>query len=109
MSARDAFNAIADPTRREILALLRAHAPMAAGEIAAHFPSASRPGISRHLRVLRECGVVHGTRHGKEVRYTVDPEPLNAIRDGFLAGFATMHTESLKALRRTVEGPTRPR
>jgi DNA-binding transcriptional ArsR family regulator len=103
LSNRDAFVAIADPTRREILTLLRDHATMAAREIAAHFVSASRPGISRHLRVLRECGVVRCTRHGTERLYSVDPEPINEIRDGFLAGFATMQTQSLKALRRRVE------
>jgi DNA-binding transcriptional ArsR family regulator len=102
---RDAFTAIADPTRREILGLLRDRHTMAAGEIATHFASSSRPGISRHLRVLRECGVLNCTRHGKEQIYSVNPEPLNAIRDGFLAGFATMQIESLKALRRRAEGP----
>jgi len=76
---------------------------MAAGEIAEHFASASRPGISRHLRVLRECGVVRCTRRGKEQLYAVNPEPINAIREGFLAGFARMQTDSLKALRRKVE------
>jgi len=105
LSDSDAFTAIADTTRREILTLLRDRPTMAAGEIASHFPSASRPGISRHLRVLRECGVVHCTRRGKEMLYAVNPEPMNAIRDGFLAGFATMQTESLKALRRKVDGP----
>ena len=49
--SRDAFTAIADPTRREILDLLRAHEILPAGDIAGHFSSASRPGISRHLRV----------------------------------------------------------
>jgi len=105
LSDRDAFTAIADTTRREILTLLRDRPTMAAGEIASRLPSASRPGISRHLRVLRECGVVHCTRRGKEMLYAVNPEPMNAIRDGFLAGFATMQTESLKALRRKVDGP----
>lgn len=107
MSNRDAYTAIADPTRREILGLLRDHHTMAAGEIATHFRSSSRPGISRHLRVLRECGVLHCTRRGKEQLYSVNPEPLTAIRDGFLAGFATMQTQSLKALRRKVERETR--
>ena len=102
MSNRDAFTAIADPTRREILGLLRDRHTMAAGEIATQFGS-SRPAISRHLRVLRECGVLHCTRRGKEQLYSVNPEPLNEIRDGFLAGFATMQTQSLKALRRKVE------
>jgi DNA-binding transcriptional ArsR family regulator len=104
LSTRDGFTAIADPTRREILELLRDRHTMAAGDIASHFAPLSRPGISRHLRVLRECGVLHCTRRGKEQHYSVDPEPLLAIRDGFLAGFATMQTESLKALRRKVEG-----
>ncbi len=102
MSNRDAFTAIADPTRREILGLLRDRHTMAAGEIATQFGS-SRPAISRHLRVLRECGVLHCTRRGKEQLYSVNPEPLNEIRDGFLAGFATMQTQSLKALRRKIE------
>jgi DNA-binding transcriptional ArsR family regulator len=80
---------------------------MAAGEIATHFRSSSRPGISRHLRVLRECGVLHCARRGKEQLYSVNPEPLTEIRDGFLAGFATMQTQSLRALRRTVEREAR--
>ena len=77
---------------------------MPAGDIAAHFAAVSRPGISRHLRVLRECGVVQARRTGKEQHYVLDPEPLVDIRDGFLATFARMQTDSLKALRRRVEG-----
>jgi DNA-binding transcriptional ArsR family regulator len=102
LSNRDAFTAIADPTRREILAMLRERRTMAAGEIATQFGS-SRPAISRHLRVLRECGVLYCLRHGKEQHYAVNPKPLNEIREGFLAEFATMQTQSLKALRKTVE------
>jgi DNA-binding transcriptional ArsR family regulator len=103
LSNRDAFIAIADPTRRRILTLLRDRPTLTAGEIASHFSSASRPGISRHLRVLRECGVIYCRRHGKQQLYSVNAEPLNAIRDGFLADFATMQTQSIKALRRRVE------
>ena len=101
-SNRDAYTAIADPTRREILILVRDRRGMAAGEIAEHF-SSSRPAISRHLRVLRECGVLDCNRRGKEQVYSVNPEPLNAIRTGFLAGFARMQTRSIQALRRAVE------
>lgn len=104
MSTRDAYVAIADPTRREILGLVRDRHTMSAGAIAGHFTSASRPAISRHLRVLRECGVLHCARRGKEQLYSVSPEPLAQIRDGFLAAFANMQTDSLAALRRTVEG-----
>jgi hypothetical protein len=47
---------------------------------------------------------VRCTPRGKQQIYSVNPEAMNAMRDGFLAGFATMQTESLKALRRKVEG-----
>ena len=103
MSGRNAFTAIADPTRREILGLLRDRGVLNAGEIAAVFPSQSRPGISRHLRVLRECGVVTAHREGKSQKYKLDPAPLTALRDGWLASFGKMQSRSLRALRRRVE------
>jgi DNA-binding transcriptional ArsR family regulator len=103
LAGRDAFAAIADPTRREILSLLRDRGPLLAGEIAERFPVLSRPGISRHLRVLRECGVVRAERDGKNQEYSLEPAPLLRIRDGFLASFAKMRVDSLRALRRRVE------
>jgi len=103
LSARDAYTAIADSTRREILELLRDQGTLVAGEIAAKFASASRPGISRHLRVLKECGVVSAEREGKAQIYRLNPRPLEQIRDGWLARFTQGHVESLKALRRQVE------
>lgn len=77
---------------------------MLAGDIAAEFSDASRPGISRHLRVLRECGVVASRKNGKTQVYTLDGRPLLELRDGWLARFGDMQTASLKALRRRVEG-----
>ena len=103
MRTKDVFAAIADPTRREILDLLCARGVQTAGEIAANFDSVSRPGISRHLRVLRECGVVTSFREGKSQNYVLDPRPIAAIRDGWLASFAGMQTRSLAALRKRVE------
>ena len=101
MSQRDAFVAIADPTRREILDLLRTHGPLLAGEIAAEFDDASRPGISRHLRVLRECGVVAArarTARPRSIRST-RRRSRKCATDG-LPGSATCRRASLKALRR---------
>lgn len=83
--------------------MLRDQGTLSAGEIAANFPSQSRPGISRHLRVLRECGVVVARRDGKSQNYVLDPTPLAALRDGWLAGFGRMQSKSLRALRRRVE------
>ena len=103
MSQRDAFIAIADPTRREILDLLLDRGPLLAGRIAAEFGDASRPGISRHLRVLRECGVVVSRKNGKTQVYSLKRQPLMKMRDGWLARFGDMQRDSLKALRRKVE------
>lgn len=109
MASRDAFAAIADPTRREILGLLRDRGVQTAGEIASNFASVSRPGISRHLRVLRECGVVKAEREGKAQNYRLESKPLAALRDGWLASFSDMESASLRALRRRVESEGKSR
>src|ERR1700726_3977229 len=73
----DAFRAIADPTRRAILDRLRA-GPANAGALAADFQS-SRPGISRHLRVLRRARLVTDKAVGRERIYRIDPMPLQSV------------------------------
>ena len=105
-NSRDAYAAIADSTRREILELLRVEGPLLAGEIAARFEDASRPGISRHLRVLKECGVVSAKRKGKTQNYSLRAAPLVALRDGWLGQFSERQNLSLARLRKRVEsGP----
>jgi DNA-binding transcriptional ArsR family regulator len=71
--------AIADPVRREILELLHAGAEPA-GEIARRF-TISRPAVSRHLRVLREAGLVRDELVGRQRLYSIDPAPLREIAD----------------------------
>jgi len=71
--------AISDPVRREILVLLRG-GPVNAGQIASHFPI-SRPAISRHLRVLRESGLVHDELFGRSRLYRLDTGPLAPIQE----------------------------
>jgi DNA-binding transcriptional ArsR family regulator len=91
----DAAAAIADPIRRRVLELVR-DAEVPAGEIAAAFP-VSRPAVSRHLRVLREAGLVRERRVGRERLYRADPEPLAELRawlDGYWAG----RLDALKSL-----------
>ena len=66
-----AFAALADPTRREVVGLLGAR-PRNAGEIASAFP-VSRPAISRHLRVLREAGLVQAKKVGRAQVYRLRP------------------------------------
>ena len=73
----DVAYAIADPVRREILERVRAGA-RTAGEIAALF-DISRPAVSRHLRVLRECGLVADEVRGRQRFYRLDLRPLEPL------------------------------
>lgn len=69
-TSHDAFRALADGTRRDILSLLR-RGPRTSGEIAAEFHS-SWPTISRHLAVLRDAGLVTTERRGQEIYYELN-------------------------------------
>jgi DNA-binding transcriptional ArsR family regulator len=91
----NAAAAIADPTRRRVLELVR-DAEVPAGEIAAQFP-VSRPAVSRHLRVLREAGLVQERRVGRERLYRADPEPLAELRE-WLDGYWAGRLDALKRL-----------
>lgn len=71
----DVFSAVADPTRRKILALL-AIRPASAGVVADTCDDISRPAVSRHLRVLRDAGLVHAEPRGRRQIYTANPAPL---------------------------------
>lgn len=83
MGAPDAvFKALADPTRREILHLLRT-GPRSSGEIAAHFPSAWAT-ISRHLAVLRDAELVTAERNGSSIRYELDTTVFQETIEHFL-------------------------
>lgn len=77
--------ALADPVRRDILLMLRGRS-LAAGQIADHF-AISRPAISRHLRVLREAGLVRDTVDGRHRVYTLVTAPLDELT-GWLARLA---------------------
>jgi DNA-binding transcriptional ArsR family regulator len=74
-----ALRALADDSRRTMLEALAA-GPATAGELAALLPIA-RPGVSRHLRVLREAGLVEVRREAQRRVYTLRPQPLAEIDD----------------------------
>ncbi|MEQ9307785.1 MAG: metalloregulator ArsR/SmtB family transcription factor [Marinoscillum sp.] len=76
---RDVFQAIADPTRRAIIALLALHA-MTPGAIAAKFDS-SRQTISKHIQILTECEILGQEQNGREIYYQLNPEKLKEIAD----------------------------
>lgn len=90
-----AVHALADPTRLRIVELL-AEGERSAGELAAEFDT-SRPGASRHLRVLREHGLVRVRGEGQRRVYSLDPAPLAEL-DGWLERYRTFWTNRLDAL-----------
>jgi DNA-binding transcriptional ArsR family regulator len=105
----DALAALADPTRRELVELLAA-GELAAGELADHFP-VSRPAISRHLRVLREAGLVRARTEGKRRLYALDPRPLRELdawlepyRDLWAQRFDALDTEIARGRRARTDG-----
>lgn len=74
------FKALADPTRRRVLELLR-QGPMNAGELAAHF-DVSKPTMSSHFNVLREAGLVDAFKQGKTINYRLQ---LSVLEDALLS------------------------
>jgi len=90
----NALEALAEPTRRRIVELL-AEGERSAGEIAAHFET-SRPGVSRHLRVLREHGLVQVRDDAQRRFYSLDPTPLAEL-DAWLAQYRGYWTNRLDA------------
>jgi DNA-binding transcriptional ArsR family regulator len=74
---RDVFQAIADPTRRGIIALIALQA-MTPNAIAAHFDT-TRQAISKHLRILAECELVQQEQKGREIYYVLEIEKMKEI------------------------------
>jgi DNA-binding transcriptional ArsR family regulator len=96
MRAVDAMlHALADESRRTVLEILRDH-PASAGELAEALPIA-RPGVSRHLRVLREAGLVDVHQDAQRRIYTLRPEALVEV-DEWLGPYRRLWTSRLDAL-----------
>src|SRR6186997_117247 len=91
----DVFNAIAEPQRRQILVLLRAgERPVT--EVATEL-GMSQPGASKHLRVLREVGLVRARRAGKQRLYGLDARGLRPVHE-WSGGFQQFWNESFDRL-----------
>ena len=78
----DAFKALADPTRRDILRLLR-DGPRTSGEIAEHFPTAWAT-VSRHLGQLRDAGLIISERQGQQIIYELNTTVLDDVVEQIL-------------------------
>lgn len=94
------FHALADPTRRGILDLLRA-TERSAGNLADRFP-VSRPAVSRHLRVLRQAGLVVDRKEAQSRYYRLAPDALREV-DRWLDRYRVFWTARMQHLKRYVE------
>jgi DNA-binding transcriptional ArsR family regulator len=95
------FAALADPTRRQVLDLLAARGEGSASALAAAMP-VSRPAVIKHLAVLDRAGLVESRREGREVLFSVRPEPLESAAR-WMAAMAAEWDARLAALKRLAE------
>jgi len=95
------FGALADSTRRQILDLLRER-PRLVGELTALL-QLTQPGTSKHLRVLREAGLVRVRRDGQRRWYELRPDPLAEV-DDWLTPYRWFWADRLDALERHLDG-----
>ena len=106
MRGPDPFGALADPTRRAIVTLLRDDAPLAAGVIADAFPQISRPAVSKHLRILREADLVIAEQSGREWLYRLNIAALARMQRDWFEQMAPLVDGALAQLKLNVEGET---
>jgi DNA-binding transcriptional ArsR family regulator len=98
---RDAvFRAISDPTRREILSILRG-GQQPVGKIAENFRM-SRPAISKHLRLLHSAGLVETRKRGTASLCSLDAKPLRMV-DEWVQDYESFWSDSLRSLKRYME------
>ena len=92
---RDIFQAIADPTRRAIIALIAVQA-MTPNALAAHFET-SRQAVSKHLRILAECELIKQEQKGREIYYVLEIEKMKEI-DEWLQQYRKIWETSMSQL-----------
>ena len=92
------FQALSDPTRRDVVAMLSQSGPVTATELAARLP-VTRQAVAKHLAALADAGLVAGAREGREVRYRLTPSPMNDTMS-WMATVGAEWDERLGALKR---------
>jgi DNA-binding transcriptional ArsR family regulator len=96
------FSALADGTRRRLLARIAEDGPVTATQLASELPI-SRQAVAKHLGVLGHAGLVAPTREGRETRYRATPEPLDEAQR-WMDAVGRRWDDRLAALRRRLEG-----
>ena len=97
----DVFNAIAEPRRRDILAFLAMEERSVTDIVDAL--SLGQPSVSKHLKVLRDVGLVDARREGRQIFYRTNPEAMKPLQE-FAATFQQMWRHQLKRIKVRAEG-----
>jgi DNA-binding transcriptional ArsR family regulator len=92
----DTFSAVADSTRRAMLDMLTLR-ERTAGDIVSTFPQISQPAVSKHLRILRDAGLVNVQVHAQQRIYSLQPKALAEL-DAWIAKYKVFWSDSLDAL-----------
>lgn len=98
---RDVYDAIADPTRRELIGLLAETPEVPLHELTAQFPM-GRTAVSKHLTVLKEAGLVHDRKVGRETRFSLNPAPLREVQD-WVAFYSRFWSSNMLRLNQLLE------
>ncbi|MBW7475302.1 metalloregulator ArsR/SmtB family transcription factor [Paenibacillus oenotherae] len=98
---RDVFDAIADPTRRQLIRLLAGAEEIPLHELTTQFPM-GRTAVSKHLTVLKEAGLALDRKVGRETRYRLDASPLREVQD-WLAFYNKFWSANLLRLNQLLE------
>jgi len=96
------WKALADPTRRAILDLLR-RKPMTTNEIVERIPDLSRFGVMKHLAVLREAGLVQAREAGRSVVNSLNVVPIRMIYERWVSDYQDQWARKLTKLKRSLE------
>ena len=96
------FKALADPSRRKLLALLHAHDGRTLNDLCEHLDM-SRQGVTQHLDLLEAASLVATVRRGREKLHFLNPVPLQAIYDRWIAKFEKQRLKALANLKRRLE------
>ena len=98
---RDVYEAIADPTRRELIHLLADVEEFPLHALTEHFPM-GRTAVSKHLTVLKQANLVFDRRVGRETRYRLNPAPLKQVQD-WLTYYEEFWQEKIATLNHILE------
>jgi DNA-binding transcriptional ArsR family regulator len=96
------FRALADPSRRKLLDLLNAHDGRSLNDLCEHLEM-TRQGVTQHLDVLEAANLVATVRRGREKLHFLNPVPLQAIYDRWIAKFEKPRLKALQDLKRRLE------